>query len=361
VQDVLSGLAGDAVARSRALACLVLVECAHGDLELLGGSGLPDGLQEAVRRAGLRLPDLPGGELLRAGRLMLLSDGHARLAADPLTAPVAELTAHLGWGGSVAVPLHRGGVVVGCLVLLLPASLTAPTKAELTAWSALGAHASVALADERLREQAAAYAAELERHRLGRDLHDSVIAALFSLTTRAQAVRRGLDAGDLAVVRSAAQDLEELARQAVAELRAMVTDMRGRESSSSAAELPAALRELTRSCNERDGLRVELRTEPVPGLAVGTAEHLVRIAGEALHNCVKHSGAREAQVSLEVRGSECVLTVSDDGRGFDPATAAGGHGLRIMQERALLCGGALQVDSDEGSGTRVVAHIPLPG
>jgi signal transduction histidine kinase len=95
----------------------------------------------------------------------------------------------------VAVPLHRGGVVVGCLVLLLPASLTAPTKAELTAWSALGAHASVALADERLREQAATHAAELERHRLGRDLHDSVIAALFSLTTRAQAVRRGWTPG----------------------------------------------------------------------------------------------------------------------------------------------------------------------
>jgi signal transduction histidine kinase len=361
VQDVLSGLAEDAVARSRAVACLVLVECPHGGLELLGGSGLPDGLGEAVRRAGPRLADLPGGELLLAGRLMLLSDGRARLAADPLTAPVAELTSHLAWGGSVAVPLHRGGVVVGCLLLLLPATLTAPTKAELTAWSALGAHASVALADERLREQAAAHAAELERHRLGRDLHDSVIAALFSLTTRAQAVRRGLDAGDLAVVRSAAQDLEELARSAVAELRSMVTDMRGR-GPASAAELPAALGELVRSCSERDGLRVRLHTEPVPGLPAGTVEHLVRITGEALHNCLKHAGAVEAQVVLEVRGSECVLTVSDDGHGFDPSAAgAGGHGLRTMRERALLCGGLLQVDSAPGSGTRVVARVPLPG
>jgi signal transduction histidine kinase len=258
------------------------------------------------------------------------------------------------------VPLHRGGVVVGCLVLLLPAAMTAPTKGELTAWSALGAHASVALADERLREQAAAHAAELERHRLGRDLHDSVIAALFSLHVRAQAVRRGLDAGDLGVVRSAAQDLEDLSKQAVAELRAMVTDMRGR-GSSSAGELPAALQELARACSERDGLSVLVRAEPVPGLAAGTAEHLLRITGEALHNCAKHAGASAARVELEVRHPECVLTVSDDGSGFDPAAgAAGGHGLRTMRERALLCGGVLQVDSAPGRGTRVVARIPLP-
>jgi signal transduction histidine kinase len=108
-------------------------------------------------------------------------------------------------------------------------------------------------------------------------------------------------------------------------------------------------------------LRVRLHVEPVPGLPAGTVEHLLRITGEALHNCVKHAGAAEAQVALEVQGSECLLTVSDDGRGFDPATAgAGGHGLRIMQERALLCGSVLQVDSAPGSGTRVVVRVPLP-
>jgi signal transduction histidine kinase len=312
-----------------------------------------------VRRAGLRLADLPGGELLRAGRLMLLSDGHARLAADPLTAPVAELTAHLGWGGSVEVPLHRGGVVVGCLVLLLPAALTAPTKGELTAWSALGAHASVALAEERLREQAASHAAELERHRLGRDLHDSVIAALFSLHTRAQAVRRGLDAGDVGVVRSAAEDLEELARQAVAELRALVTDMRG-QGPSSADELPAALRELARACGERDGLRVQLRVEPAPGLAPGAAEHLVRIAGEALHNCVKHSGVREAQVSLEVRGSSASSPCPTRPR----VRPGHGCGWTRSADHAGTCTALRRCAAGRQrcrSGTRVVAHIPLPG
>ena len=358
VGDVLGSLAEEAVARSRAVACLVLVECPDGRLALLAGAGLPEHLREAVSAADLRLVDLPGGELLTAGRLMLLSDGRTRLAASPSTAAIAELTDDLGWEGSVKVPLHRGGVVVGCLVLLLPRAVTAATKGELTAWSALGAHASVALAEERLREQAIAHAAELERHRLGRDLHDSVSAALFSVHARAQAVRRGLRAAAPEVVEEAARDLELLSQQAISQLRAMVTGMRGE---APAADLAAALRELAATCTTRDGLPVDVRvTGAVPPVPAGTIEHLVRIAGEALHNCVKHAKASAAVVSLDGREDELVLTVTDNGCGFDPAAGrGGGHGQRTMRERALLCGGTLQVDSAPGRGTSVVVRVPL--
>jgi PAS domain S-box-containing protein len=359
VGDVLASLAEEAVARSRAAACLVLVECPDGRLELLAQAGLPERLPEAVSEADLRLADLPGGELLTAGRLMLLSDGRTRLAASPSTAVIAELTDHLEWEGSVKVPLHRGGVVVGCLVLLLPRTVTAATKGELTAWSALGAHASVALAEERLREQAIAHAAELERHRLGRDLHDSVSAALFSVHARAQAIQRALRSGMPEVVEDAARDLEVLSQQAISQLRAMVTSMRGE---APAGDLAVALRELGGTCTMRDGLPVDVRVAGgVPHLAAGTVEHLVRIAGEALHNCVKHAGASAATVLLDVRSDELVLTISDDGCGFDPAVGrVGGHGQRTMRERALLCGGTLEVDSAPGRGTSVVVRVPLP-
>jgi signal transduction histidine kinase len=86
----------------------------------------------------------------------------------------------------------------------------------------------------------------------------------------------------------------------------------------------------------------------------------VRIAGEALHNCVKHAGASAATVSLDGRADELVLTVTDDGCGFDPAAGGvRGHGQRTMRERALLCGGTLQVDSAPGRGTSVVVRVPL--
>ena len=360
VGDVLSSLAEEAVARSRAVACLALVECPDGRLALGAGAGVPAALGDAVRDADLRLADLPGGDFLTTGRLMLLSDGRTRLATSPSTAVIAELTDGLEWEGSVKVPLHRGGAIVGCLVLLLPATVTAPTKAELTTWSALGAHASVALADERLREQAAAHAAELERHRLGRDLHDSVNAALFSIHARAQAIQRGLQAGAPDLVAEASRDLEALSREAISQLRAMVTGMRV-NGSASPEDLPAALRELTVTCTARNGLPVELRLDDaVPPVGAETTEHLVRIVGEALHNCVKHAGASGATVGVEVSGSELLVTVSDDGCGFDPAAPrGGGHGQRTMQERAMLCGGTLHVDSAPGRGTRLVVRVPL--
>ncbi len=360
--DVLGSLAEEAVARSRAVACLALVNCPDGRLALGAGTGVPEGLADAVRDADLRLVDLPGGDLLTSGRLMLLSDGRTRLAASPSTAVVAELTAGLAWEGLVQVPLHRGGAIVGCLVLLLPATVTAPTKAELTTWSALGAHASVALADERLREQAAAHAAELERNRLGRDLHDSVSAALFSIHARAQAVQRGLAAGAPDVVAEAARDLEALAKEAVAQLRTTVSGMR-RTGEFPGADLADALRDLTHTCSARTGLPVELHLdEAVPPLDAEVTEHVLRIAGEALHNCVKHADASGATVALTSSGPDVVLTVSDDGRGFDPHAVrqAGGHGQRTMAERAVLCGGSLEVDTAPGRGTRVTVRVPRP-
>jgi PAS domain S-box-containing protein len=355
VEEVLASLAREAVDRSRAVGCLVLAEDGGADGERLllrASAGLPPQTAGAVADAGLRVCDLPGGEMLVAGRLLLLSDGRQRLerAAPGLAASVAGL----GWQGAAELPLHRGGRIVGCLLLLMPPSVTAPTKTELTSWSALGAHASVALADERLQAQAA----ELERQRLGRDLHDSLSASLFSLHVRAQAVRRGLESGDAGLVEAAARDLEELSREAVAELRAMVTGIRGEP-----LDLAGALADLARTCTTRDGLPVRLRVAgDLPAVPAEHTEHLVRIAAEALHNCVKHARAGSVDVELAVRGSELVLAVTDDGRGFDPAGEhGGGHGRRTMRERALLCGGWLHVDSAPGRGTRLVVRVPLPG
>ena len=352
VEEVLASLAREAVDRSRAVGCLVLAETDAGRLLLRAAVGCPPGTAEVVARAGLHVTDLPGGELLATGRLLLLSDGRQRL--ERAAASVADSVAALDWQGAAEVPLHRGGRTVGCLLLLMPTVVTAPTKSELTVWSALAAHASVALADEKLREQAA----ELERRRLGRDLHDSLSASLFSLHTRAQAIRRGVAGQDTELVAAAAQDLEDLSRQAVAELRAMVTGMR-----QVTPALAGALAELARTCTSRDGLPVHLRLpDDLPSVSAEHTEHLVRIAAEALHNCVKHAGASSAELALEVLGSELVLTVADDGCGFDPADGRpAGHGQRTMRERALLCGGRLDVSSAPGSGTRLVVRVPLPG
>ncbi len=69
----------------------------------------------------------------------------------------------------------------------------------------------------------------------------------------------------------------------------------------------------------------------------------------------------EAVAAIEAHAPDLVLTITDDGRGFDPAAAGegGGHGQRTMQERAMLCGGSAHVDSAPGRGTRLVVRVPL--
>lgn len=94
---------------------------------------------------------------------------------------------------------------------------------------------------------------------------------------------------------------------------------------------------------------------------------LYRIAQEALQNVVKHSGATAALIELRQEASAVILTVTDDGAGFDPAAhgddgglEGGGFGLPSMTERAELVGGTLEVRSSPGRGTTVTATVPVP-
>jgi signal transduction histidine kinase len=89
-------------------------------------------------------------------------------------------------------------------------------------------------------------------------------------------------------------------------------------------------------------------------------EALYRIAQEALHNIVKHAGARQVDIRLDATSSGLMLEVHDDGAGFDTADAFPGHlGLHTMRERARRLGGTLEFSSARGSGTRV--HVEIGG
>jgi len=99
-----------------------------------------------------------------------------------------------------------------------------------------------------------------------------------------------------------------------------------------------------------------------PRLPDSVGEHLPRIVGEGLTNIARHARAHTAWVRLEVLENHLRLEIGDDGEGFDVAAAAGltGHyGLAGMRDRALLAKGSLEVFSQPGQGTRLVARFPL--
>jgi signal transduction histidine kinase len=98
--------------------------------------------------------------------------------------------------------------------------------------------------------------------------------------------------------------------------------------------------------------------ENLPRPSPTLEDALLRIYLETLNNVLKHAGARHVRVALGRRNGEIVLSVSDDGRGFDAATAPrrderAGWGLMIMRERAAAVGAVLRVQSAPGSGTRI--------
>jgi signal transduction histidine kinase len=100
--------------------------------------------------------------------------------------------------------------------------------------------------------------------------------------------------------------------------------------------------------------------DPAPRLPPEAEIALFRIAQEALNNIAKHARATRIMIELHVAGTNCVLSVSDDGAGFDPqALLQRGHGLTMMRERAQSVGGHLEVRAAPGKGTEILIRMHL--
>ncbi|MBD0694476.1 GAF domain-containing sensor histidine kinase [Streptomyces sp. CBMA123] len=223
----------------------------------------------------------------------------------------------------------------------------------------LAAHAALALSNARLYERSRELTLAGERARIAHDLHDAVSQKLFSLRLTAKAAAKLVDR-DPARARAELAEVARLAAEAADELRAVVVELR-----------PAAL--------EEDGLSATLASQVqvldrahtadlafaadgVRALPPAQEAALLRVAQEALHNALRHSGAGRVTVTLAgtpARGA--VLRVRDDGRGFDPESVrrAGRHlGLASMRDRAAAVGGTLTLESAPGKGTLVEMEVP---
>ncbi|HEY8498772.1 MAG TPA: GAF domain-containing sensor histidine kinase [Limnochordales bacterium] len=268
------------------------------------------------------------------------------------------------------LPVALGRQGLGCVMLERAGSeLWGPGERD--ALRALADHLALAVANARLMERARELARVEERHRLSRDLHDTVSQNLFSLTMLLAASRQHLEAGQAEEARLALEEAQERARATLADMRRLVREMRpsGRPGPAlhTVGDLAAALESLSRSdpLARRMGVAVLWepgRLDPDAPVDAGRADALLRVAQEALHNALRHARARTVRVSLRATGRRLSLVVADDGQGFHVRRARGeGGGLAIMAERCRLAGGGLRIRSRIGTGTRVEAWIPLGG
>ncbi len=207
------------------------------------------------------------------------------------------------------------------------------------------------------REEAVRHTvAHEERRFLSRELHDSVSQALFGIVLGTQAA---LSAKDMEGVRESLDYVMSLAESGLAEMRALILELRPESLESEG--LTGSLARQIRAQARRHGLVLHLELGDEPLAPIGVKHECYRIVLEAVQNVVKHANARNLTVRLFSETGRLELYVEDDGRGFVPAEVPPDRvGLKSMRERIEGLSGHLEIETGSGSGTRVRALVGLP-
>ncbi|WP_433224070.1 ATP-binding protein [Dactylosporangium sp. CS-047395] len=205
------------------------------------------------------------------------------------------------------------------------------------------------------RAAAGAEARRAERGRIARELHDSISQDLFSVSLVAAGMRKALSPGS--ALQQQAEAMERSLARTMREMRALLLELRPIQLED--AGLAAALDELCRAYEVRLGIPVTADLAPVD-LDASVEHAVLRVVQEAVGNAVRHGEPASIAVRLAADGDRVVVTVRDDGLGFDPREAGGRHGmgLDLMRERLREAGGTMEIASAPGQGTTVRVTLP---
>ncbi|MHB1810322.1 MAG: GAF domain-containing sensor histidine kinase [Solirubrobacteraceae bacterium] len=345
---------GRALASARAL----VIELVRGEeLEVAAAAGE---LPADILGQRLALEDTVAAEAMRSRRVQRLERAENRLRLETHGLELLGFEARAG----LVVPLVFGGEAHGVLVVVdkLPdgPDFTADDERLLEAFAtsaAIAVATAHAVVAERRRQRLAA--AEDERRRWARELHDETLQSMGALRLALAAAGRSQE---LAPLRAAVLQAAEQLEQTIADLRALITDLR--PAALDQLGLEAAIEALAER-SARHGLQVDVSFElgddygPARRLDGELETTLYRVTQEALTNANKHGGATRAAVEIGHDTVTVTLSVRDDGAGFDPETRSDGFGLVGMRERIALLGGELRLDSTPGNGAIVTARMPL--
>ena len=264
-------------------------------------------------------------------------------------------SAHPELADFLGVPIKDGS---GTLGIIFVANKTSPggfTARDEELLGLFAAHAAIALINARLYERVGELSVMEERARLARDLHDAVAQKLFSIRAKARAASV-LAARDPARAAAEMDSVADLSGAAHAELRAVIGGLAPPDLGDNG--LAESLRRYAALAAAAHGVRVRFTAAGIPPLGAAREASVYRLLQEALHNALRHSGAREVRVSLSRTGDGLGFEVSDDGRGFSTPAPATGLGLASMRERAVAAGGTLSITSEPGRGTNVRLDLP---
>jgi signal transduction histidine kinase len=266
----------------------------------------------------------------------------------------------------LGVPVTVKGRSVGNLYFTDKASGEPFTAADQALVETFARHAAIAIENARLHEQVQRLAIVDERERISKDLHDGIIQSIYAVGLSLEDVPELMEEDRDEVIRRVERAIDSL-HLAIRDIRNFIFGLR--PELLSGMTLMGGLAATVEEFRHNSMIDVELHggglfQEPSADMTA----HLLGIVHEALGNIARHSGASRAVITVSETDDSLELTVTDNGRGFDPATAAtiGHQGLVNMRERAEGIGATMTIDSDS-AGTTVRVVLPtqettdLPG
>ena len=195
-----------------------------------------------------------------------------------------------------------------------------------------------------------------EQRRIAYDLHDGVGQQLVGIALSAKLLEEQLRPGQPDEAQKASA-IVKLANEAARQTRLTARSLEGADGM---GDLKTALESLavniSQNCRVKSMVKANAASLPI---SAPVAAQVYRIAQEAVHNAVEHGAAREVLIQLTVGNRDMLLTVQDDGQGFEAGTNGHGMGLRIMRYRAQCIGGSCEVRSGPNKGTIVSCSVPL--
>ena len=258
----------------------------------------------------------------------------------------------------IASPLKSGGRSIGtlCVVARSPRSFS---SREMDLLQGLASQAAIAIENARLHEQLRSLTLLEERERIAMDLHDGIIQSIYAVGLNLE--------GCVELVKDDSREVRVPLERAVDDLNDVIKGIRNyisnlRPSSCDGRGLRESIADALKMLKVNSSITVEVIEEGVcEELAREQVAQLSHITKEALANVLKHAGASSVTVCLLSQDHRLILSIQDNGVGFEPEMVepTAGQGLRNMAERARALGGIFSVRSKRGSGTEIAVQIPL--
>jgi nitrate/nitrite-specific signal transduction histidine kinase len=338
-------------------AALALLDEKTGELFMKATRGI---CTEEFKRMRIARGSGMAGVIIRTGQAVKVEDYEQ---SPYITHELDDLIRGEGVKALLGAPLKTGGRFLG-IIYVLQRETHHFSEHDVSLLDSLATQATIALENARLYDQVQQLAILSERGRIAREMHDGLAQVLGYLLLSSRTLANLLSSGRVPESFDELEKMRETIREAYNDVRASILGLRT-GASIERKGLMSGLAEYLEDFTFQTGIQATLEVDGQRSIALAPSAEtqLVRVIQEALTNVRKHSLASRAWVRIERDGDQAVVTIEDDGRGFDSTPRSeyqspGHFGLEIMRERAESVGGSLEITSQPGHGTRVIVRMP---